>query len=350
MSPEGVVPLRWDGVALELLDQRRLPFAETWVRCSSVDQVTVAIRDMVVRGAPAIGIAAAFGVVLAWDHADNAQGFAASIQRLRNARPTAVNLMWAVDQMAAVQVQSADRSKSGVRKALALHAQGIWDRDVKGNRQMGKLGAALLPRPARVLTHCNAGALATGGYGTALGVVRAAWSAGILEYVHADETRPYLQGARLTAWELRKDGIPVWLQADVAAASLMARGRVNVVIVGADRIVANGDVANKVGTLGLAVLAKHYGIPFLVAAPWSTVDMNMATGQSIEIEERPADEVRSALGQPTAEPDQAVVNPSFDVTPAALVSAIVTERGVVSGDLAEGLAVIQSSEFSEICA
>ena len=304
--------IRFDG-RLTLLDQRVLPRAVAHVVCETAADAADAIRDMVVRGAPAIGITAAYGLAL-----DAARGAdlddAARI--LVAARPTAVNLAWAVERMRALPREAIPDA------ARALHAD-----DVALNRRLGAHGAALLPGGARVYTHCNAGALATGGYGTALGVVRAAWEAGKLERVYAGETRPYLQGARLTAWECQQEGIPCTLVADVAAATVLSQGRVDAVVVGADRVAANGDVANKVGTFGLAVLAKRFGVPFYVAVPRSTLDPACPDGAAIPIEERDAAEVRGHGGQVwAAEVD--VFNPAFDVTPAELVTAWVTEDGL----------------------
>jgi methylthioribose-1-phosphate isomerase len=293
--------------------------------------VAEAIRDMVVRGAPAIGIAAAYGVVLAarTRPVGNLESWRESIhedlQRLAASRPTAVNLFWALRRMEQVILES---FSDPVERLLA-EARAIHEQDIAANRRMGQLGAAVLGERGAVLTHCNAGALATGGYGTALGVIRAGYAAGLIERVYADETRPWLQGARLTAWELVQDGIPVTLLADGAAAALMKQGRVRWVIVGADRIAANGDVANKIGTYGLAVAARHHGVRLMVVAPTSTVDMAIPHGAAIPIEQRAAGELLTLGGQPVAAAGAEVWNPSFDVTPAELVDALVTERGVI---------------------
>ena len=304
-----IEPLRWRGDALELLDQRRLPQELTYLRCTTAAEVAAAIRDMVVRGAPAIGCAAAFGVVLG-------RGADEAYALLAGSRPTAVNLFWALDRM---------------RRArdLEAEARAILAEDISANRAMGALGAALIPDGARVMTHCNAGALATGGYGTALGVIRAARDAGKRISVIVNETRPYLQGARLTAWEMLEERIPATLITDSMAGHLMSRGEVDLVIVGADRIAANGDVANKIGTYPLAVLAERHALPFYVAAPVSTFDLQIADGSRIPIEERPADEVTGYRGLRWAPEGIAVRNPAFDVTPAALVAAIVCEKGIV---------------------
>ncbi|MCC7076052.1 MAG: S-methyl-5-thioribose-1-phosphate isomerase [Acidimicrobiia bacterium] len=331
-----VEPVRWDDAVL-LLDQRRLPFEETWVRCGDVASVVAAVRDLTVRGAPAIGITAAYGMVVAarelaaggvGDLGTAREGLQEAAGLLRGARPTAVNLGWALDRQLEV-VAAAHADVTALSAALLASAQRIHADEVNACHAIGRLGAALVPEDANLLTHCNAGALATGGFGTALGVVRAAVAAGKSVHVWVDETRPVLQGARLTAWELGRAGIPNTLIPDGAAASVMARGRVDVVVVGADRIAANGDVANKIGTYGVALAAAAHDIPFLVAAPCSTVDLDCANGDAIVVEERDPDEVRSVCGQAVAPPAQAVANPAFDVTPAHLVAAIVTERGVV---------------------
>ena len=305
--------IQWTGDALVLLDQRALPQEERWVACRSAGEVADAIRDMVVRGAPAIGIAAAYGLALA---ARGGEDVAAAAARLLAARPTAVNLRWAIDRLLA---QPSD--------AWAAEAARLHQDDVAINRALGAVGAALLPPEAVVYTHCNAGALATGGWGTALGVVRSARALGRLSQVIAGETRPWLQGARLTAYELARDGIPVTLVADVAAASVLASGRVHAVIVGADRVAANGDTANKVGTCGLAILARHFRVPFYVAVPTSTLDPAAATGADIVVEERPAAEVLG-YGSVRWAADVPVWNPAFDITPADCVTAWITERGL----------------------
>jgi len=302
-----VEPLRWTGKSLELLDQRLLPGKVSYVKCKTAAQVAKAIKDMVVRGAPAIGCAAAFGVVLS-------KGTPKSFAVLAKSRPTAVNLFWALDRM---------------RKATDLEAEAkaIFEEDLAGNRAMGRLGAELIPERACVMTHCNTGALATAGYGTALGVIRSAKNKHIR--VIANETRPYLQGARLTAWELVREGIPCTLITDSMAGHLMSRGEVDVVVVGADRIAANGDTANKIGTYPLAVLAKRHGIPFYVVAPLSTFDLKISSGKEIPIEERSADEVTGYRDVRWAPRGIKVRNPAFDVTPAELITGIVCEKGVV---------------------
>jgi methylthioribose-1-phosphate isomerase len=318
-SHDTIRAVLWQGDHLRLLDQRRLPFEETYIDCRTSADVVEAIRDLAVRGAPAIGIAAAWGVVLA-AQADIA-ALDAAIAKLRSARPTAVNLMWALDRMAGVSPRNAD--------ALASEAQAIQDEDLAANRRMGALGAELLGRDVGVLTHCNTGSLATAGYGTALGVIRAGVSEGRIARVYAGETRPWLQGARLTMWELLRDGIPAQLIADSAAAHLMQSGAVQWAVVGADRIAANGDTANKIGTYQIAIAAKHHGVRVMVVAPSSTIDMATPDGSAIEIELRSPDEMLSFGGKPTVVEGAGAWNPVFDVTPHALIDVIVTERGIV---------------------
>jgi methylthioribose-1-phosphate isomerase len=304
-----IEPIRWKGDRLELLDQRMLPDKTTYVTCRTAAQVADAIRDMVVRGAPAIGCAAAFGVVLgssSWE----------AFQLLAASRPTAVNLFWALERMKG--------AKEPEQEAIA-----ILEEDLAANHAIGRHGAALLPAGARVLTYCNTGALATSGHGTALGVIRSAFESNKSISVIACETRPYLQGARLTAWECVQEGIPCTLVTDNMAGHLMARGEVDAVIVGADRIAANGDTANKIGTYMVAVLAQRHGLPFYVAAPLSTFDPKIADGTAIVIEERPAQEVTGYRGVRWAPEGVAVRNPAFDVTPAELITAIICEKGVI---------------------
>jgi len=313
-----VQPLRWRGDRLELLDQRLLPGRKKYVSCRTAEQVAKAIKDMVVRGAPAIGCAAAFGVALS-------KGTPKAYRVLAKSRPTAVNLFWALERMKKA-------------KDLEAEAKKIFAEDLAGNRAMGELGATLIPERARVMTHCNTGALATAGWGTALGVIRSSKRKRIT--VIANETRPYLQGARLTAWELVQEGIPCTLITDNMAGHLMSRGEVDVVVVGADRIAANGDVANKIGTYTLAVLARRHGIPFYVVAPLSTFDPKIASGKDIPIEERPADEVTGYRGARWAPSGVAVRNPAFDVTPAELISGIVCEKGVILNPNRESLATL----------
>ncbi len=323
--------VRWTGAALDLLDQRLLPQRQERVLCQSSDEVTRAIHDLVVRGAPAIGIAAAWGVVLAArdvqaaDGARAAEALAPAMATLNASRPTAVNLAWALRRMRAALVGSG----SDWRARIEAEAAAIEAEDLAANRYMGRLGAELIAPGSGVLTHCNTGSLATAGFGTALGVIRAGVAEGRIQRVFAGETRPWLQGARLTVWELLEDGIPATLIADAAASHLMHTGKVQWVIVGADRITANGDVANKIGTYQLAIAARFHGLKFMVVAPASTVDMATATGAHIEIEERSADELLGYAGVRTVAEGVKAWNPVFDVTPASLIDAIVTERGVV---------------------
>ncbi|MGN6112121.1 MAG: S-methyl-5-thioribose-1-phosphate isomerase [Luteimonas sp.] len=328
-------PIRWTGDALELLDQRRLPFETEYLRCATSDEVASAIRDLAVRGAPAIGIAAAWGVVLAARDVaaetagDAAQALEPALQRLNAARPTAVNLAWALARMRAALARAAMDGAGDWRAALEAEAAAIEREDLAANRRMGMLGAALIAPGSGVMTHCNTGSLATAGFGTALGVFRAGVAQGRIARVDAGETRPWLQGARLTAWELQQDGIDATLIADAAASHLMKTGQVQWVVVGADRICANGDVANKIGTYQLAIAARHHGVKFMVVAPSSTVDMDTPSGDLIEIEERAAGELHALGGVRTVAEGIAAWNPVFDVTPHVLVDAIVTERGVV---------------------
>lgn len=336
-------PIRFAKGQLQLLDQRRLPHETLWQTYDATPAVAEAIRDMVVRGAPAIGITAAFGVALACQraqgHDDWRARVAGDVETLRGARPTAVNLFWALDRMQAEVTASA--SAEAAVAATTAAAQRMLDADIAGNRNMGALGAELIEPGRGVLTHCNTGSLATGGYGTALGVIRAAWDAGRIEEVFANETRPWLQGSRLTAWELVHDGIPVQVLCEGAAASLLRSGRIGWVIVGADRIAANGDTANKIGTYGLAVLARAHGVRFMVAAPVATIDFDMPNGDGIPIEQRGEDEVLALGGQRVAADGARGFNPAFDVTSADLIDAIVTESGVVEAPTMERLGVLR---------
>jgi methylthioribose-1-phosphate isomerase len=339
----GFKTLEWRDGALWLLDQRKLPGRVEEVRAESAAEVARAIRDMVVRGAPAIGCAAAYGVALAAREAarspDPARTFISTVEELYAARPTAVNLRWAIERLVTkyAELRGGGASPDRAADALLEEAHAVLAEDIAACRAIGRHGAALVPDGRGILTHCNAGGLATAGYGTALGVVRAAVEAGKKCPVFADETRPWLQGARLTAWELLQDGIPVTLLPDVAAASLLGSGRVGCVVVGADRIARNGDTANKVGTYPLALAAHAAGVPFYVAAPISTVDLRAATGRDIPIEERGADEVTHVAGSRVAPDGVRVFNPAFDVTPASLIAAIVTERGVARPPYEESL-------------
>jgi methylthioribose-1-phosphate isomerase len=324
-------PLRWTGQALEVLDQRKLPFVVEYLTCTTSDEVAAAIHALAVRGAPAIGIAAAWGAVLAERaiEADDVDEAAArlepALQRLNAARPTAVNLAWALARMRGALA----RADGDWRRVLEDEAQAIDSEDLAANRRMGALGASLIAPGSGVLTHCNTGSLATAGFGTALGVIRAGVAQGRIDEVFAGETRPWLQGARLTVWELQQDGIDATLIADSAASHLMKTGKVQWVVVGADRICANGDVANKIGTYQLAIAARHHGVGFMVVAPSSTVDMATATGDLIHIEEREAGELHSLGGTRTVAEGIHAWNPVFDVTPHDLIDAIVTEKGII---------------------
>jgi len=328
-----VETLRWRGARLELIDQRALPDRLEYLSCTNAAEVAEAIRAMVVRGAPAIGCAAAFGIALeAHKQRDRPPrefqtAMEAAFKTLAASRPTAVNLFWALERMRGVLAANHDPNAAAAK--LAEAALALFEADVEANRAIGRAGAALVPDGARVLTHCNTGALATAGHGTALGVIRSARDAGKRVSVIASETRPYLQGARLTAWEMIQEKIPVTLITDSMAGHLMSIGKIDLVLVGADRIAANGDVANKIGTYTLAVLAEHHHIPFYVAAPFSSIDTSSPDGGSIPIEERGAAEVTGYAGMRWAPEGVAVANPAFDITPAALVSALFTEQGVL---------------------
>lgn len=334
---DAIKPIIWRDDTLQLLDQRLLPAEHVYISLTDVKSVAQAITDMVVRGAPAIGITAAYGVVIAArqhfskDPANWKTDIEADLQTLAQSRPTAVNLFWAIDLMREVIKKLNDDEP--IAKLLALAKQ-IHKDDIAANVKMGEFGAQLIEHKCAVLTHCNAGALATGGYGTALGVIRSAFANNKISHVYADETRPWLQGARLTAWEMVQDNIPVSLLVEGAAAHMIKTSQnsdnpIRWIIVGSDRIAANGDVANKIGTYGLAVLARHHGIKFMVAAPTTTIDMNMSCGEDIPIEERSIEEVLSFNGYEVAAQGAQARNPAFDVTPAELVDAIVTEKGVV---------------------
>ncbi len=334
-------PIVWDGVRLHLLDQTRLPAEESTAVVTRYEDAVEAIRGMQVRGAPAIGVTAAYAMAIA--ARDLAQGSALDFRSLlenaanhiRASRPTAVNLGWAVDRM--LRVAASVESPSSVAERLRTEAEEIQREDEEINRRMGQFGSELMPDGGSVLTHCNTGALATSAFGTALGVIRAGWESGKRFEVFNTETRPWLQGARLTSWEFQKLGIPATLLADSAAGMLMRQGKIGCVITGADRIAANGDTANKIGTYSLAVLARENGVPFYVAAPTSTIDLDLPDGDGIEIEERAQEEVTRFAGVQTAPEGVAAINPAFDVTPHRYIEAIVTERGVASGPYAESL-------------
>ncbi len=329
---DSIRAIRWQEDHLQLLDQRLLPRKEVFLDIHTVLEAQSAIRDMVVRGAPAIGITVAYGAVLSAQHRfknnprDWWEGWLADLQALGDARPTAVNAIWAVKQMQRSANNVGDDSPV---QELLNAAREIHQNDIEGNYRMGELGQALFEENCSVITHCNTGALATGGYGTALGVIRAAAEQGKIAEVFADETRPWLQGSRLTAWELKKEGIPARLIADSAAAAIMRQGKADCAIVGADRIAANGDVANKIGTYSLAVSAKAHGIPFYVAAPVSTIDMYTVCGDDIEIEIRAQEELLQVGGQNIAASGTRAYNPVFDITPAELIDVIITDKGIV---------------------
>jgi methylthioribose-1-phosphate isomerase len=320
---EPFTPIRWHQDTLQLLDQTRLPVEETWLDCETPEQVADAIRRLAVRGAPAIGVAAAYGLVLGSDRFDEVS------KLLGSTRPTAVNLRWALDRGRQVYERNRDRGPEAARQALLAWAHELHAEDVRVNRRIGEHGAELFAPGTRVLTHCNAGALATAGYGTAIGVIQSAWEGGKVGMVWVDETRPLLQGARLTAWEMKRLGIPFRLVTDSSAGTLMAQGLVDRIVVGADRIAANGDTANKIGTYTVAVLAHRHGVPFYVAAPLSTIDRSTPNGAAIPIEERLGVEVTEVFGTQVAPDDTQAMNFAFDVTPAELITAIVTEVGVL---------------------
>jgi methylthioribose-1-phosphate isomerase len=342
-SHSTVRTLEWTDSGVRFLDQRKLPTQETYVTCKSYSEVADAIRQMIVRGAPAIGVAAAMGLAVAVrdSHAESAaelrRDFEQAAEIIAATRPTAVNLFWAISRMRRKFDELSSRPLAQIKATLVREAQQMHAEDIAANEAMGRHGAVLLPQTGSVLTHCNAGALATCGYGTALGVIRAAVDAGKKLHVFADETRPFLQGSRLTAWELAKDGIPTTVISDNMAGALMSQGKVGAVIVGADRIAANGDVANKIGTYTIAVLANENGVPFYVAAPWSTIDLKTPTGDQIPIEQRSPSEVTHLAGQQLVPDGVPVENPAFDVTPNRYVTAIVTERGLARAPYVESL-------------
>ncbi len=338
-----VKTLEWTDAGVRFIDQTKLPTEETYVTCRTCQEVADAIRGMVVRGAPAIGVAAAMGIALGArqlttsDISEFRAALAQICRVLGETRPTAVNLFWAIHRMQRRFEELAAKPIPQIKQELVAEALRIYAEDIAANQAMGRLGAALLPASGGVLTHCNAGALATAGYGTALGVIRAAVEAGKAVHVYADETRPFLQGARLTAWELMKDGIPTTLICDNMAGAMMARGNVQTVIVGADRIAANGDTANKIGTYTVAILAREHGIPFYVAAPFSTVDLETPDGSGIPIEQRAATEVTHIGGRQIAPSGVGIGNPAFDVTPARYIAAIITERGIARAPYTESI-------------
>ena len=341
--------LAWTPDGVRFIDQTKLPLEESYVLATTYREVADVIVTMVVRGAPAIGVSAAYGIALgvlgtkAATAAEFAPEFAQICAHLAATRPTAVNLFWAIDRMKRVFASLAEAGVplAEIQQKILAEAHAMYEEDIAACKTMGALGGALLPEEGGVLTHCNAGALATCGYGTALGVIRGAIEQGKRIHVFADETRPFLQGARLTAWELMADGIPTTVICDNMAASLMRAGRIQAVVVGADRIAANGDVANKIGTYNVSILAKEHGIPFYVAAPWSTIDLATATGEAIPIEERPQVEVTHHGGKQLTPNGVGICNPAFDVTPAKYVTAIITERGVLRAPYAESLLAME---------
>ncbi|MDR3765357.1 MAG: S-methyl-5-thioribose-1-phosphate isomerase [Acidobacteriota bacterium] len=345
--------LKWTDNGVLFIDQTKLPTEEVWVNCRTHEEVADAIRTMIVRGAPAIGCAAAMGIALGARDLDAKgisefrNGFGQICRLMGETRPTAVNLFWAIRRMQRRFEELSTRPLPLIKQMLIDEALAIYHEDIATNRTMGANGAPLLPAEGGVLTHCNAGALATAGYGTALGVIRAAVESGKKLHVFADETRPFLQGARLTAWELMKDNIPVTLISDNMAGYMMAKGKIQAVIVGADRIAANGDTANKIGTYSVAILAREHGIPMYIAAPFSTVDLETADGSGIPIEQRSPREVTHIGGKQIAPTGVLVENPAFDVTPAKYIRAIITERGVATAPFGESLQKLAEQKPAE---
>ncbi|WP_213807623.1 S-methyl-5-thioribose-1-phosphate isomerase [Granulicella sp. dw_53] len=348
--------LEWLPTGVNFLDQTKLPLEETYVLATDYKQVATVIRDMIVRGAPAIGVSAAMGVAIGIDRstATDLPTLTAEVaviaKTLAETRPTAVNLFWGIDEVRNLYNELAAKNTPipEIKAAVIAKARRMYDEDIASCKQLGANGASLLPQEGTVLTHCNAGALATCGYGTALGVIRAAIEAGHKIDVLADETRPFLQGARLTAWELMKDDITTTVLCDNMAAHLMSKGRIQAVIVGADRIAANGDTANKIGTYGVSILAKEFGIPFYVAAPWSTIDIATASGDLIPIEQRAATEVTHSNGKQMTPTGVGIENPAFDVTPAKYITAIITERGVLRGPFTESIQQMNKQTAPEL--
>jgi methylthioribose-1-phosphate isomerase len=342
--------LEWTDQGVRFIDQTKLPTEETYVTCKTYEQVADAIRTMVVRGAPAIGVAAAMGIALGAKNSkaetvgELKRDFDHICDVIGKTRPTAVNLFWAIRRMQEKFERLRIRPIEQIKQALVEESQRMHAEDIAANQAMGRHGATLMPSEGGVLTHCNAGALATAGYGTALGVIRAAVEQGKKIHVYADETRPFLQGSRLTAWELMKDGIPTTVISDNMAGAMMKQGKIGAIVVGADRIAANGDVANKIGTYGVAVLAKENGLPFYVAAPVSTVDLSCADGGKIPIEQRNAREITHIAGKQMVPDGVSVENPAFDVTPAKYVTAIITERGIARAPFDESLSALARVE------
>jgi methylthioribose-1-phosphate isomerase len=347
--------LEWLPTGVNFLDQTKLPLEETYVLATDYKQVAIVIRDMIVRGAPAIGVSAAMGMAIGIDRstATTLPALTAEVaviaKTLAETRPTAVNLFWGIDEIRNLYNALAAKNTAipDIKTAVVAKARRMYDEDIAACKQMGAHGASLLPKEGTVLTHCNAGALATCGYGSALGVIRAAIERGHKIDVFADETRPFLQGARLTAWELMKDNIPTTVLCDNMAAALMRQGRIQAVIVGADRIAANGDVANKIGTYGVSILAKEHNIPFYVAAPWSTLDLATAHGDLIPIEQRSSREVTHSNGKQMTPHGVAIENPAFDVTPARYVTAIITERGVLQAPYEQSIQTMAKQAVTE---
>jgi len=345
--------LEWTDSGVRFIDQTKLPTDETYVTCTTYGQVADVIRNMVVRGAPAIGVAAAMGVALgvkdskAESVGELKQDFDQICEVIGQTRPTAVNLFWAIRRMRDKFEQLRARSLPQIKQALIDEALRMHAEDIAANRAMGGFGATLMPERGGVLTHCNAGALATCGYGTALGVIRAAVEQGKKIHVFADETRPFLQGSRLTAWELMRDGIPTTVISDNMAGAMMKQGKISAIVVGADRIAANGDVANKIGTYTLSILAKAHGIPFYVAAPFSTIDLDTPDGSKIPIEQRSPREITHIAGKQVTPDGVEIENPAFDVTPATYVTAIVTERGIVRAPYVEALRQLAGEEVAK---
>ena len=333
MPQHWMPPIFWDGDAVAILDQRILPHKEKFLRCTTPDQVVAAIKSMAIRGAPAVGVAGALALALGaasirtTDSREFRRRFSRLCNKVREARPTGANLGWAVERVYSIVVENPGADIAGLQRLIRAEADAIMAEDVAVNQQIGKWGREIVPRGGRILTYCNAGALATADYGTAVGVIRAAFETDPAISVFSCETRPFLQGARLTVFELMKAGIPVTLITDNAVGSLMSQGKIDLVVVGADRIAANGDTANKIGTYGIAVLAKENKVPFYVAAPVSTLDLSIASGEQIPIEERSPEEVTHLQGVRIA-PDVRAAHPAFDVTPARFIAAIITERGV----------------------
>ena len=342
--------LEWTDQGVRFLDQTKLPTEETYVTCKTHEQVADVIRNMVVRGAPAIGVAAAMGIALGVDNspaesvADLKRDLDQICDLIGKTRPTAVNLFWAIRRMQEKFERIRIRPVPQIKQTLIEEAQRMHAEDIAANQAMGRHGATLMPAEGGVLTHCNAGALATAGYGTALGVIRAAVEQGKKIHVYADETRPFLQGSRLTAWELMKDGIPTTVISDNMAGAMMHQGKIGAIIVGADRIAANGDVANKIGTYTVAILAKEHGIPFYVAAPISTVDLACPDGSHIPIEQRNPKEVTHIAGKQMVPDGVSIENPAFDVTPAKYVAAIITEKGIARAPYSESLQKLAGTE------